>query len=736
MTDSQRPHFGGAFRIQPGAQGAGPVKFSMPAWGSAIKPAAPVVLPADAQGCNTLGNERLLAHRPQEALQAYDRAIELQPDYVDPHFNRSNALLRLNRLPEALAALDRTVELAPALVLAHYNRGTVLQSLGRAAEAMASYRQVLALEPGHVQARFNLGCIQLEREQLQDALDSLDRTIASAPQVPEAHNNRGVVLLKTGRLAEAVASFDKALALRSQYLEALNNRADARLRLGQHEGALDDLRVVLAQQPERVESRHTLARALRSAKRYEEAAQQFEWVAERSPDIPFVRGERLQARLACCDWRGLQADTEQLIMAVNAGQPVAEPFLALGVADDPAVHLSAARILVDRLFPPADGAMPPGAQSAHPKIRVGYFSADFHGHATSHLMAQLFEEHDREQFEWYAFSYGPDIQDAMRDRLVAGFDHFIDVSSLPDIEVVTLSRSLGIDIAVDLKGFTLDNRFGIFARRCAPVQVSYLGYPGSTGASYMDYVIADKVVLPAGSRQYFTEKVVYLPHCYQVNDSLRRISDRQFSRTELGLPEQGFVFCCFNNNYKILPPVFDVWMRLLQAVPGSVLWLLEDNPAVSTHLRREAQLRGVAAERLVFAPRMPTADHLARHRMADLFLDTLPVNAHTTASDALWAGLPVLTCMGRSFAARVAASLLHTVGLPELVTETAQDYEALAIALARDPARLQALRDKLHAQKASSPLFNARQAARDIEAAYLAMHRRHTQGLGPDVIEV
>jgi predicted O-linked N-acetylglucosamine transferase (SPINDLY family) len=361
---------------------------------------------------------------------------------------------------------------------------------------------------------------------------------------------------------------------------------------------------------------------------------------------------------------------------------------------------------------------------------VGYFSADFSNHATLHLLAGLFEHHDRVKFEVTAFSFGPESQDPMRRRLEAACE-FIDVRERPDREVALLARERQIDIAVDLKGFTQDCRPGIFALRAAPVQVSYLGYPGTLGAPYMDYLIADRVLIPPESAQFYSEKIVYLPDSYQVNDAARVIAERVFSRAELGLPAAGFVYCCFNNNYKITPATFDGWMRILRQVPGSVLWLLEDNAGAAGNLRAAAEARGVSAARLVFAPRLPVADHLARQRAGDLFLDTLPCNAHTTASDALWAGLPLLTCLGESFAGRVAGSLLAAVGLSELITGSQAEYEALAVGLARDPGRLAGIRTRLAAQRLTAPLFNTELTTRRLEAAYEALVERHRAGLVP-----
>jgi predicted O-linked N-acetylglucosamine transferase (SPINDLY family) len=388
------------------------------------------------------------------------------------------------------------------------------------------------------------------------------------------------------------------------------------------------------------------------------------------------------------------------------------------------------------LYPPdpLQGSFP--RRTAGDRIRIGYFSADYSGHATMHLMAGLLELHDRERFEVTGFSFGPVVQDAVRARVESAFERFVEVGNRSDREVAALSRELSIDIAVDLKGYTSEARPGIFAHRAAPVQVGYLGYPGTLGAGYVDYLIADRMVVPEGSEGYYQEKLVYLPDSYQVNDAKRRIAETRYERQELGLPREGFVYCCFNNNYKIMPAMFGVWMRILGRVPGSVLWLLEDNAQAAKNLRTAAEQQGVSSERLVFAPRVAAGEHLARHRCADLFLDTLPCNAHTTASDALWAGLPVLTCLGQGFAARVAGSLVRAVGLPELIAASLEDYEELAVQLAQDPRRLEGLRARLEANRGSAPLFDTARYARHLESAYTLIHARHRAGLPPASIEV
>lgn len=744
MADAKKPNFSIRFHNDPAPAGAVSPKVVFPSSGISFRmpvaqgaPQPVPSLPNDAQACNAQGNEWLQANRVEEAIKAYDRAIALQADYVDPHFNRANALLRQGHTTEALVSFERAIALAPALAVAHYNRATVLEGMNRATEAMDCYRTVLQLEPGNVQAKFNLGCLYLRLKSYDEALACMDQVIVDAPQMPQAHNNRGNVLLKLRRLPEALDSFDRALDLQPSYSEALSNRGNVYWQLKKNEYAFADVEKALQLNPGRVESLFIMGGLHREAKRYQEALRQFELAFRLNPDFPGLLINIALVKTAICSWKGLMGGIfPRLERQIKQGMEGGGPFPILGLADSPDLQLRAATVFANTEHPDNPSLGPVVLGRSHGKIRVAYFSADFHQHATTILMAELFELHDRERFEWFAFSFGPEAQDDMRLRVRQQFDHFYDVRDRSDEEIAAFSRELGIDIAIDLKGFTTDSRFGIFSYRCAPVQVSYIGYPGSTGASYMDYVIADKVVVPPSQKHFFSEKLVYLPNSYQVNDSKRYISDREFSRVELGLPAEGFVFCCFNNNYKIMPSTFDGWMRILQAVEGSVLWLLEDNPLAADNLRREAVARGVAAERLVFAPRMPLDEHLARHRHADLFLDTLPYNAHTTASDALWAGLPVLTCAGSAFASRVAASLLHAVGLPELVVDTQHEYEARAIALARDAHAILALHDKLKSLLPQAPLFDTRRFARDIEAAYVAMHERALQGLPPDVIEV
>ena len=441
---------------------------------------------------------------------------------------------------------------------------------------------------------------------------------------------------------------------------------------------------------------------------------------------------RLHMKRFLCDWEDITKECQQVEAAINRNEPAALPFAILAMTDSPTLQRRAAEIYVCDKAPQRMSLTEIPRRPRPERIRVGYFSADYFNHATSYLMAELFERHDRSRFEIIGFSFGPDTVDEMSQRVSNSMDRFLDVRFLPDREVAELSRRLEVDIAVDLKGFTKDCRAGIFADRAAPIQISYLGYPGTMGAEYIDYLIADPILIPENSQQYYSEKIIYLPDSYQVNDSRRTISNRPCSRAENGLPETAFVFCCFNSVYKITPEVFDIWMRILERVEGSVLWLLEENAWVGDNLRKEAVRRGIVPERLIFAQPLSLADHLARHRLADLFLDTLPYNAHTTASDALWTGLPVLTRMGVTFASRVAASLLHAMNMPDLIVATEAEYEEMAVALALDRQRYTTLRQRLEESQQSAPLFNCERFTHHLESAYSAIFERYQAGLFPE----
>lgn len=566
-----------------------------------------------------------------------------------------------------------------------------------------------------------------------EALDCFERLVLVAPAHADGHYNRGVALQALARYEPAVGAYECALRLDPNDAQSHNNLGIARMHLRQRDAAVVNFAQALQLKPDWPDALHNHALALLELTRPLEATESLERLLRVAPDYPFARGKLLHTRMQVCDWRELDAQVGVLSDGVAAGRPVIEPFALLGLCDDPALQGRCAEIYASHLRQqrptPASLSPRPCRARTDERIRIGYVGGEFRQQATAVLIAELIERHDRGRFEVIAFDNGWDDGSAMRRRLVAGFDALVPIHAMDDATAAGAVADRGIDILVDLNGYFGRQRRGLFAQRSAALQVNYLGFPGTLGAADMDYLIADATVLPAQHADSATECVVWLPHSYQPNDRQRVIDPIDPSRSTLGLPESGFVFCCFNNNFKITLAVFDVWMRLLLQVEGSVLWLLQDTAAAKDNLRREAMARGVAADRLVFAPRVELSKHLARHRVADLFLDTLPCNAHTTASDALWAGLPLLTCLGDAFAGRVAASLLKAVGLPELVTGSLADYEALALALARDPQRLRALRTQLARQRDHAPLFDSARYTRHLEAAYATMHDRAQRGL-------
>ena len=641
--------------------------------------------PNDASAISNFGSSLNAIGQNEDALLRFRKAQEISPNAPEYPYNAGNVLCDLQRYQDAIFCYQRSVQLNPKYYQAHNNYGKALFDLNRYPEALVCFNRALEINQDFLDALVNKGEALKELKQYDEAIACFDKAIGLKPNYAEAYSNKGNVLNMLKRYDEAIACFDKAIGLKPNYAEAYSNKGNV----------------------------------LNMLKRYDEAVDCYEKALSLKPDIDWVSGNLLHVKMKICSWSEFEGNLKTIINKLAANERVANPFPLLALIDDPSLQKQSSVAYVQDKFPFNPVLGPILKYSQNQKIRLGYFSADFHNHATGYLMAELFELHDKTKFELFGFSFGPIANDEMRRRLEKSFDQFIEVGNKSDIEIAQLSRSLNIDIAIDLKGFTQDARVGIFSYRAAPIQVNYLGYPGTMGADYIDYIIADKTIIPVESQSYYSEKVIYLPNSYQVNDRKRLISERQFTKQELGLPENGFVFCCFNNNFKILPATFAGWMRILRATEGSVLWLFQDNSWVAENLKKEAIKHGVDANRLIFAERMPLPEHLARHRQADLFLDTFPCNAHTTASDALWAGLPVLTLMGESFASRVAASLLNAIGLPDLITHSQQDYETLAIELAMSPEKLEVMKQKLPHNTLSHPLFDAPLFTRQIEAAYM-----------------
>lgn len=603
--------------------------------------------------------------------------------------------------PEAAKGhYERAIALHPHYAEALVNLGICLQALHRYAGAEQYFQRAVELEPGKLDAQLGLAGCMKSQGHYRDAIAQYKACLSIRPDLAATHNNLGNCLQFVGDFAAAVSSFNKAAAL----------------------------------EPGNADTRYNLGHSLFEQGRYHEACEAYRQALEINPGLNGARARLAHIDALTCNWQALDPDSLQSLGL--SGEPV-NPFDMLVFDADPGRQKARATAYATKRFGDLVPLPPPAeADAGNRKLRIGYFSADFHEHATMYLMIRLLELHDRSQFEVHAFAYGPAVADTMNRRVRACVDAYHEVQATGDEEAALLARTHRIDIAVDLKGYTQHGRSGIFAYRAAPLQISYLGYPGTLALPAMDYLIADSVVIPQQQAQHYTESIIYLPHSYQANDSQRPITSTPPSRREAGLPETGFVFCSFNNSYKITAREFDIWMRLLRDIPGSVLWLLDANEQARKNLLKEAQARDIATDRLVFAPRQAPADHLARHALADLFLDCFNVNAHTTASDALWAGLPVLTRPGQSFAARVGASLVAAAGLPELVATSDEDYEQLALALARDPARLGKLRQRLQANRMTCPLFNTERFTRDLERAYRMAWERHLAGAAPENIHV
>jgi predicted O-linked N-acetylglucosamine transferase (SPINDLY family) len=700
------------------------------------------------------------------ALVSYDRALVLQPEMVAALVNRAVALTALQRFDDALASYDRALAMQPGNAVALTNRGLTHRSLGNVLQALADYDRALSFHPGHGDAHYNRGVALLDLQRAAEALAAFEAAMPTYHANAEMLNNRGVALWNLKRPAEALDSYERALALEPNFAEAWGNRGLALRDLMRPDEALASFDRVLQLEPRNAVAWNMRGNVLRDLKTYDAAIDCYSraieirpdyaeaiinrgytlWTlklypagtvdVERGlalePDYPYGRGALLHVRMFSAEWHDFAARKAELERLVRAGARAVQPFVFQAIAETPQDAQACSRSWAQDKYPPVPaGLHDPALRPPSAKIRIGYLSGEFRQQATAILMAGLYERHDRDKFEIIALDTGVNDGSAMRTRLEQAFDRWIDIGKLSDEEAAEVIRTAGIDILVSLNGYFGEVRMGVFARRPAPVQVNYLGFPATLGAPYIDYILADKIVIPEDEQAFYDEKVAYLPGCYQANDDKGRPIAPVPSRAEAGLPPSGFVFCNFNNAYKLTPDTFDSWMRIVKAVDGSVLWLLESPAPYADNLRREAERRGVAPERLIFAPELPTDQHLARMSLADLFLDGLPYNAHTTGSDALWAGVPLITQAGTTFPGRVAASLLAAIGLPELVTQSAQDFEALAIKLAKDPEALAEIKAKLARNKISCTLFNTDRFRRHIEAAYEQMWQRFLADKAP-----
>jgi len=681
------------------------------------------------RGCLLLNMSRL-----DEAVDCFNRAIALKPDYVEALGNRANVFLRLGRPIESLADCDKIVALRPKLPQGWATRAGALLALKRPSDALASFDRALAIRQDYLPVWIDRASALLALQREDEAVASLDKALAIDPKNSEIVYRRADLLLWLKRHSEAARAYEHFLSLRPDHSEGWNRLGVCFIELKRQADALACFDKAVALDAKNVDAWNNRANVYFEMKRFLEAARDYRETLKLAPNLPFVEGFLIQSRLRVCDWRFLDEDRRKLTAALARGKSIIDPQGNLAISRSPEDQLQCARTFMagEASVPQISGA----GRHSQDRIRLAYLSADFRPHPVAFLIAGVFEHHDKTRFETIGVSFGPSGESQIRSRIAAAFDHFVDVRDRSDSEAAAMLKRLNVDIAVDLMAFTEGCRPGILARRPAPIQINFLGFPATMGAAHIDYIFADRFLIREDERGFYGEQVVYLPDTYQANDSKRSIADRVPARRDMGLPEAGVVFCCFNNNYKITPKIFDVWMRLLSKVDGSVLWLLEDNAPAAGNLRREAVTRGVAPERLVFASRAAPAEHLARQKLADLFIDTSPYCAHTTCSDALWVGLPVVTYYGPTFASRVASSLLNAIGLPELITHSLEEYEALAFRLARDKEALAAIKAKLAGNRDLYPLFDTALFTRNLESAYAAMMKRYFQGLPPQSFAV
>ena len=562
--------------------------------------------------------------------------------------------------------------------------GLALHHQGKLGDAKQIYEKILQKQSNHFVALQLLGTIYTQVKQHEVSLQYFDKALQINKTNSEVFNNRGIVLQNLKRLDEALTSYEEALRIKPDYADAFYNRGNV----------------------------------LKDLKRLDEALTSYEEALRIKPDYEFLPGICQYTRMHLCVWTNFQETVEELRRGIASRLPISFPFPVLGLIDDLETQRLCATTYVETKHSKSILRYSNQSQDLKEKPKIGYFSADFHNHATLHLMQEVFKNHDHSRFDFFAFSFGPQTNDSWQQEAKTYFKEFIDVRDKSDAQVAELSRQLGIDIAIDLKGFTTDARTGIFANRAAPTQINYLGYPGTMGADYIDYIIADKIVIPEESQQFYTEKVLYLPNCYQSNIRTRKVSEKEISRKDVGLPEDVTIYCSFNNIYKITPDMFSIWLEILKSVESSVLWILCTSDTAKHNLIQFANSHGVDSSRIVFAPHMPIEEHLKRLLLADVFLDTFPCNAHTTASDAVRMGVPIVTLAGESFASRVAASILSTIGMQELIVNNPEDYKSLAIRLGADTDYLKTVKHELKMNLSESSLFDSVTFTKDLENIY------------------
>ena len=654
---------------------------------------------------------------------------------IQEHFKELIHLYNLENFELVLSKINKIIGLFPNAYELFNLQGVCNAALQRHSSAIDSYKQAIKIKPNYPEVYYNMGVSQQNQSDLAGAIDSYKHAIQIKPNYAGAYYNIGTALRDQGDLAAAIDSYKQAIQIKPDYADAYYNMGISFKEHGDLAAAIDSYKRAIKIKPDYTDAYYNMGNAQSEQGDLAEAIDSYKQALKIMPDYQIACAAKLYRQAHICDWVGIENDKKQIPELGTSTQRVS-PFDLLALEDSPSRQRLRAEIYTKNGNSQSQLPIAFKPVQKPTRLRIGYFSSDFCEHPVSYLIAQMLELHDREHFEVYAYSFYPGKIDKMYEHIENVVDVFHDVRKLNDKDIALLAQQDRIDIAIDLNGHTKNARSGIFAYRAAPIQINYLGYPGTMSAEFIDYIIADRVIIPKEYEQHYQEHIIRLPNSYMVTDNTRQISTRNITRVEMGLPEKGFVFCCFNNNYKISIAEFNIWMRLLLKVPDSVLWLRKSNRWSDENFRKEAKKRGVDSSRLVFADRVLMDDHLARHKLADLFIDTFVFNAHTTATEALWAGVPVVTKLGKGFAARVAGSLLNAIGLPELITETVEDYESLILELATNPQSLGLLKEKLATNRLSAPLFDTELFTKHLEDGYEQAYQQYFEKKEPKAIYV
>lgn len=648
-------------------------------------------------------------------------------------FEQAIGALQSGQAAEAertLKKLDNAIPSNPGII---YYLGVAASLQGRKEQAINIYDRVIRLHPQFVEAYNNKGLDLNSLGRHQEASEQFKKAIQIRSDFVEAYQNLGVAFNSLCRYEDAVTQFLSVLRFRPNSSDALTSMGRSLAELNRHDEALSALFKAIEINPVDAKAFKNIGRLYSDAKLYDKSIDAYSKALAIDSDLEWTMGDFMHVQTKICDWRGYDQSVKNLARLIETGKKSTSPFPSLGFFDSAILQRKASEIYISHKYPIWRQKRMHSPKK--PRTRVGYISGDFGDHAVAYLMSGVIESHDRSRVEVYGFDIGNLGQSAARTRIVSAFDKHYELSTLSDPQAIELIRGLQIDIIVDLTGHTKGARTTILANCPAPIQVNYLGYPGTMGAPYIDYIIGDSTLIPKELQHGYTEKIAYLPDCFQANDSSRTIAPAQ-TRASFGLDESSFVYGCFNQCVKFTPEVFSVWLSILKQVPNSVLWLIEESELQVQNLRKFAEENGVSSHRLIFTGKLPYAEHLARYALMDVALDTMPFNGGTTTSDALWGCAPVLTCIGETFAGRMTASLLNAIGLPELITQSLGEYESLAVELGTNPEKLAAIQKKLRDNRSMTPLFNTVRFTRNLENAYEKMLARHQEGLPPDHIYV